>query len=184
MVRADHKSFEVRRQIGYSKEMRKIFEASAMAAMIACLGACASASPIEDARSTDSAFKGKIYDGQTTKLSEPLPDTEQFRIFHQGSSSFTPRDAVRRSAMERVRAHCESQNLKPYLIEETASQPPHILGNFPRIEFVFSCVPSKDDRSSETDRYDQLSKLKQLLDSGAITRQEYEREKQRLLNPE
>lgn len=160
--------------------MRLLF----VAPVVAALAACATASPIQDAHGTDSAFEGKIYDGKTTKLNDPFPGVEQYRIFHKGSTGFTPGDAVRRSAMERVRSHCESNDLQPYLIEETASQPPHILGNWPRIEFVFSCVPRKNTVTAEPDKYDQLAKLKDLLDSGAITRQEFESEKKKVLGSE
>lgn len=162
--------------------MKKLIRSSLLVAIVFCVGACATASPIQDARSTDSSFEGKVYDGMTTKINDALPDTEQFRIFHKGSTGFTPADAVRRSAMERVRDHCETRNLEPYLIEETASQPPHILGNWPRIEFVFSCVPSANSGGSANNKYVQLERLKGLLDSGALTQEEYEREKQKLLN--
>lgn len=74
--------------------------------------------------------------------------------------------------------------MSPYLIQETTSSPPHILGNWPRIEIVFSCVNSANRGSAAApqDKYDQLLKLKTLLDGGAITQKEYEAEKKKVLS--
>jgi hypothetical protein len=74
--------------------------------------------------------------------------------------------------------------MSPYLIQETTSTPPHILGNWPRIEIIFSCVKSVKGSSTAVlpDKYDRLSKLKALLDAGAITQQEYEAEKKKVLS--
>jgi hypothetical protein len=86
--------------------------------------------------------------------------------------------------MQRVVEFCDFKGQEPYLIEETTSKPPHILGNWPRIEIVFSCVAvaSKVGTGSDSqDKYDRLRKLKSLLDDGAISQEEYEREKQRTL---
>ncbi|NOT11950.1 MAG: SHOCT domain-containing protein [Methylococcaceae bacterium] len=62
--------------------------------------------------------------------------------------------------------------------------PPHILGNWPRIEIIFSCVTTAKPSSATApqDKYDRLSKLKTLLDAGAITQQEYEEEKKKVLS--
>jgi hypothetical protein len=50
---------------------------------------------------------------------------------------------------------------------------PYILGNFPHIEIVFDCIgkPGSPPAFGD-DRYAKLAKLKQLLDSGAITQEE------------
>ncbi len=63
--------------------------------------------------------------------------------------------------------------------EQTCSGP-QVLGNFPRFELVFVCVPPTVPTAAE-DPYVRLIRLKELLDKGAISLQEYDREKARLL---
>lgn len=151
----------------------------------ALLSSCAVSGAIENASSSESQFdEALIYNGERKQIQAPLPGVETHRIFHQGATGFTPISAVRSSAMARVVEFCKFKDQVPYLVEETSSKPPHILGNWPRVEFVFSCVePSQSDGQSNgaPDKYDQLGKLKRLLDEGAITREEYEQEKKRVL---
>ncbi len=125
-----------------------------------------------------------IYNGEQRQVQPPLAGVETHRVFHQGATGFTPISAVRSSAMARAVEFCKFKEQVPYLVEETTSKPPHILGNWPRIELVFSCVePSKaaSDGNGTSGKYDQLRKLKGLLDDGAISLEEYEREKKKIL---
>lgn len=66
---------------------------------------------------------------------------------------------------------------------ERAANPPYILGNFPRIELVFECVdkPSNTAATGSSSKYEKIKLLKQMLDSGALTQQEFEQEKAKLL---
>ena len=70
-----------------------------------------------------------------------------------------------------------------HAVSETASTPPHILGNFPRIELIFQCVDTSTNPStvSEGNKYDKIAALKKLLDSGALTQQEFDAEKAKVL---
>jgi hypothetical protein len=150
------------------------------------MGGCAVSSTIEDAADSESRFdKALVYDGERKQIQKPLKGIETHRIFHQGATGFTPISAVRSSAMERVVEFCKFKGQEPYLIEETTSKPPHILGNWPRIEIVFSCVSAASasgNRSEREDKYDSLRKLKSLMDEGAISQEEYTVEKRKLLD--
>lgn len=143
-------------------------------------------SPIESPESGESQFdQALIYNGERRQIQDPLPDVELHRIFHRGSTGFTPVSAVRNSAMQRVVEFCSPNGNEPYIVEETTSKPPHILGNWPRAEIVFSCVPgaaTSDGRTESEKRYDALRSLKALLDDGAISEEEYEEEKSKLLD--
>ena len=149
------------------------------------IGACAVSSTIEEGNNSKSQFdKALVYNGERKQIQPPLPGIDTHRIFHQGSTGFTPVSALRNSAMDRAVEFCKLKGQKPYLIEETTSKPPHILGNWPRIEIVFSCVAVESKQGGGTDnqdKYDRLRKLKLLLDDGAVSQEEYEREKQKLL---
>ena len=145
---------------------------------------CAVSSTIEKAETGKSEFDGAIYGGKTSLISAELPGVPKHRIFHQGSTGFTSVETIRNSALKRADAFCAPSGTSPYLIQETTSTPPHILGNWPRIEIIFSCIKSAKASSTAApqDKYDRLSKLKALLDAGAITPQEYEAEKKKVLS--
>lgn len=156
-----------------------------LVSICALLSSCAVSSTIEDASSSESQFdEALIYDGERKQVQAPLPGVETHRVFHQGATGFTPISAVRSSAMARAVEFCKLKGQVPYLVEETTSKPPHILGNWPRIELVFSCLPpnqAEGQNNGASDKYDQLGKLKTLLDEGAITQEEYEQEKKKIL---
>lgn len=70
------------------------------------------------------------------------------------------------------------------VLGERISHPPYILGNFPRIEIVFALIDKKEEvarTTPERDRYTELERLKKLLDDGALTKEEFEVEKAKLL---
>ena len=69
-------------------------------------------------------------------------------------------------------------------ITETAAKPPYILGNFHRVELIFECATKLDAAASASDhgKYEKIATLKRLLDSGALTQQEFELEKARILS--
>ena len=71
------------------------------------------------------------------------------------------------------------------LLGDQTSKPPYILGNFPRIEIVFACVDKPNaarGHSGADEQYAKLSNLKKLLDQGAITKSEFEKEKAKILS--
>lgn len=145
---------------------------------------CAVSSTIEKAETGKSEFDGAIYGGKTGSINAELPGVPKHRIFHQGSTGFISVETIRISALKRAEAFCDQSGESPYLIQETTSTPPHILGNWPRIEIIFLCVKSAKTSATTApqDKYDRLSKLKALLDAGAITQQEYEAEKKKVLS--
>lgn len=71
-----------------------------------------------------------------------------------------------------------------FTVSEHAAAPPYILGNFPRIEIIFVCVDETIAQSSAkaaTDKYDRIVKIKELYDSGALSKDEFEAEKKKIL---
>lgn len=70
-------------------------------------------------------------------------------------------------------------------LRETVSKPPHIIGNFPRAELIFECInhstPAQGGAVSEG-RFARLTKLKKLLDDDTLTKDEFEKEKKKILN--
>ena len=144
------------------------------------LVACASSPPVQTVAGSKSQFEGAVYSGEVSVVSKPTPGVEAYRAFYQGGSSFVSVSSVRETVEEMAAKHCarKGQAVRPF--QETTSKPPHILGNFPRVEIVFECVaatPPTAGGAPGVDKLGQIERLKKLLDSGALTQQEFDREK-------
>ena len=145
---------------------------------------CASNPPIQPAGSSKSQFDSAVFGGETSQLEKPTPGAEAYRAFYQGGSGFVSVSSVRETVEDMATKHCARKGKLVRPLQETTSKPPHVLGNFPRVEWVFECVdqvaPNAASQAS-TDRLGQIERLKRLLDSGALTQQEFEREKAKIL---
>ena len=151
--------------------------------IVTLLVACASTTPIQIASVGKSEFEGAVYSGQTTDIEAPVPGLEKYRVFQQGATGFISVQNVRSGVEEIANNFCARKGKTMHAVSETASKPPHILGNFPRVELVFQCIDRQSTKPSPTDadKYGKLEALKKLLDSGALTQQEFEAEKAKLL---
>jgi len=87
-----------------------------------------------------SEFKGAVYGGETTTISNVAPGVEEYRVFHQGATGFVSIQAIRADAEKRSVEFCNRKNKMMKKLRETIPKPPYILGNFPRIEIVFACI--------------------------------------------
>lgn len=145
---------------------------------------CASTPPVQTAANSKSPFDAAVFSGESTQLAKATPGEESFRAYYQGGSGFVSLSSVRETVEDMATKHCARQDKNVRLIQERTSAPPHILGNFPRVEWVFECAVRSASASAPvvTDKLGQLERLKKLFDSGALTQQEFEREKAKLLN--
>jgi hypothetical protein len=145
---------------------------------------CAANPPVQPAASSKSQFDGAVYGGEVAQLEKPTPGAEVYRAFYQGGSGFVSVSSVRETVEEMATKHCARQGKIARPLQETTSKPPYVLGNFPRVEWLFECwgsLPSSTAGSPAVDKLGQIERLKKLLDSGALTQQEYEREKAKIL---
>jgi hypothetical protein len=147
------------------------------------VAACAVTSPIQSASTSKSAFEGAVYKGRTVIISPGTPGNPTFRVFIQGATGFVSMQSVRDDAEQRATAFCDRKGKAMQSLTETTATPPYILGNFPRIEIVFDCIDKLGSPAPAAgdDKYAKLAKLKQLLDSGAITQEEFNAEKAKIL---
>lgn len=149
------------------------------------LSGCANTTAIQPTSSSKSQFEDAVYKGESVTINTGTPGAEEFRVFHQGATGFVSVQSVRESAEQRATEFCarSEKSMKP--LRETASKPPHILGNFPRVEIVFACVAKPSTVSTpvnEDPKYTKLVNLKKLLDSGVLSKQEFEAEKAKVLS--
>ena len=163
--------------------MRKPIYITAVALSCIALAGCSNAGSIQATANSESEFEGAVFDGELTVVNKPTPGVESHRVFHQAATGFVSVQSIRQTAEKRVDDFCTKQNKIVRVLTERTSKPPHILGNFPRIEIVFECTESAYP-SSRSSKYDDLAKLKELLDSGAISAPEYETEKAKILDDE
>ena len=164
--------------------MKLIAVSSAL--ILACvLSGCASSTAVEAASTSKSQFDGAVYSGKTVELDKAIPGSEIYRAFQQGATGFVSVGSVRASVEDTASKHCSRKGKVVRPLEETTSTPPHILGNFPRVEWLFQCVDQPQSSGTAPamggDKLSQLERLKKLLDSGAISQQEYDNEKAKIL---
>lgn len=159
--------------------MKKLF----IVIIVTLLGGCSITSAIQKASLSKSEFDDATFDGETSIVNDEISDKDAYRIFHQAASGFVSIQSIRSSAEKRANKFCEKKDKIMQTLRERTSTPPHILGNFPRIEIIFACTESaKLSSSKKIDKYEQLRKLKSLLDDGAITSKEFKTEKTKLLS--
>ena len=105
----------------------------------------------------------------------------RYRVYHQGSTGFVSPTTVQLSAERRAEDFCKQKGKKRIIIEEIL--PPYRFGSFPRAEVIFVCVDlNNETQTKEKSKYEQISELKQLLDSGALTQEEFDSEKKKILS--
>jgi hypothetical protein len=149
------------------------------------LAGCAVTAPIQPAASSKSGFDGAVYKGTTVKVHDATPGREAYRVFQQGATGFVSIQSVRDDAEQRANDFCKRKTGgEMESLQETTANPPFILGNFPRIEIVFDCVPNVASAAAVGDdpRYTKLVNLKKLLDGGVITQAEFDAEKAKILS--
>jgi hypothetical protein len=148
--------------------------------------ACASSSTIQPAKSSRSHFEGAVYGGESNVVAEDKSGSEQYRVFEQGATGFVSLQSVRETAEQRADEFCARQAGLAKTLTEHTSKPPHILGNFPRVELVFICVSKANLAAApatfQDPTYIKLANLKKLLDDGVITKEEFEKQKAKILN--
>ena len=135
----------------------------------AAISGCANTTAVLPAANSKSEFLSAVYSGETVELEKQTPGAEVFRVFQQGATGFVSVANVREGVEEIATKHCARKGKTVRHIQETTSKPPHILGNFPRVEWLFECVdPPQSATTPRTDgdKLGQLERLKKLLDSG------------------
>lgn len=121
----------------------KLIKAPIFLISILILG-CSSAPPIQRAADTKSYFDGAVYPGEIYKIAEDNSGAEQYRVFSHGSSGFVSVASVQSNAEGRAKDFCGRDGKAIKVLQQQTSTPPHVLGNFPRVELIFICIDKKN----------------------------------------
>lgn len=154
--------------------------------VVIVLAGCSSMSPIEKESESKSHFEDAVFKGRDFYISPAEIEGERYRVYHRASTGFSGTSGIRRTATQRAIRFCKDLgNKRMIAVSEHTASPPYILGNFPRIEIIFVC--SNEASTSEptvkaaADKYDRIVKIKELFDSGALTQEEFDSEKKKIL---
>lgn len=153
-----------------------------MIMFIVIFAGCSAKTPIQKANESQSQFGGGAYTGTVEEGINPNNE-ELYRVFVRGSTGFVPIEDVRTQAEQRANIFCKNKRKSMVVASERHSNPPHILGNWPRVELLFYCSDNANNYDNrDISKYDELPKLKKLLNDGLITEEEYNEEKKKILN--
>ncbi|MDP2440455.1 MAG: SHOCT domain-containing protein [Hydrogenophaga sp.] len=145
------------------------------------IGACAKDSGVLLTKESKSLFASTICRSETSKLSEEKTSGESYRIYQQAATGFVPLSAVREDIEKQAISFCKNNNKQVKQLAITNS--PMGLGCPAKAELIFTCTESNDADGFDDKLYIRLSNLKKLLESGALTKEEFEQQKAKLLNP-
>ena len=142
-----------------------------LAALVAStiLGGCATSTPVQRYSESPSSFSNP-----PELISNSYSAKDIYRIYQRGSTGFVSIQSLREDVEKRAEDFARRQGKSFVVLGEQISQPPYILGNFPRIEIVFALIDKADEsnRSApQSDKYAQIEKLKKLLDEELLRKQ-------------
>jgi len=160
--------------------MISTIRSSILTITLSILMACGITSPIKKINESESAFS----DDPAKRVKPIKGNPDIYRIYDRAATGFVSIGATREGLEERAGKFCES---KGKMIEELASEqsnPPYILGNFPRMELIFICKdkPVPAGAAPVMDKFAKLNELKKLLDNGTLNQTEFDMEKQKILS--
>lgn len=146
---------------------------------VVLLAGCAVSSPIKKISESESAFS----DDPASRIKPQKGSPDIYRIYDRAATGFVSIGAVREGLEERARKFCDDKAKTLHELESEQSDPPYILGNFPRMELIFTCDTKAQPKAAGAppDKYGELEKLKRLLDTGALTEAEFDSEKRKVL---
>ena len=147
-----------------------------LASVIVAVCGCATSSPIQQYSASKSSFKSGV-----ALIDHSYDEKDIYRIYHKAATGFVSIQSIRQTAEQRAEDFASRQGKSIVILGERTSDAPYILGNFPRIEIVFALLPEEASSEPVRDKYADIERLKKLLDDGALTQKEYDREKTKIL---
>ena len=127
---------------------------------------------------------------------------DTYMVSRQAASGFSGSGTLKAEAFQEASLYCGKQGKSVQVVNTIEAQPPFIFGNFPKAEVQFMCLDKNDAElvrpklhknpdavievkqsaaPAKVDAYIELKKLKELLDSGVITQEEFNAQKRKVL---
>ncbi|MFM8443956.1 MAG: SHOCT domain-containing protein [Methylococcus sp.] len=152
---------------------------STIAVFLSALVSCGITSPIKKINESESAFS----DDPAKRVKPIKGNPEIYRIYDRAATGFVSIGATREGLEERAGKFCESKGKQFEELASEQSNPPYILGNFPRMELIFICKDKAVTLGAPPpmDKFAKLNELKKLLDNGTLNQTEFDMEKQKIL---
>lgn len=71
---------------------------------------------------------------------------DRFMVSRQAATGFSGLGTLKADALREAEQHCTKKGKAVYVLKTTESEPPYVLGNFPRAEVEFMCLDPGDSR--------------------------------------
>lgn len=71
---------------------------------------------------------------------------DRFMVSRQAATGFSGLGTLKADALREAEQYCAKNRKAVYVLKTTESEPPYVLGNFPRVEIEFMCLDSSDPR--------------------------------------
>jgi hypothetical protein len=116
----------------------KIKFLAAISLSVILVSSCATSSPIANFNGRESYFKTA-----PQLMNNNYPSTDIYTVYQRAASGFESIQSIRSQVERRAEIFANRQNKSIIVLGENISEPPYILGNFPRIQIVFALIDKK-----------------------------------------
>ena len=83
------------------------------------------------------------FNSQPRLIKNEYSESDIYTVYERGSTGFVSIQTLRLNLERRAELFADKQNKSFIVIGEKISEPPYILGNFPRIQIVFAFIDKK-----------------------------------------
>ena len=106
-----------------------------VSSLVLLLASCATSSPIASFSGRETYFKSA-----PRLMNHNYPANDIYTVYQRAASGFESIQSIRSQVERRAEIFANRQNRSIVVLGENISEPPYILGNFPRIQIVFALI--------------------------------------------
>lgn len=129
--------------------MKLRFKTCAIIGFLFLYSGCAIKPQIIEADKSESYFKNALYKGEEIYRNNTI-EGKRYRAFYQAATGYEPVELAQSNVYLQADRFCDSINKHKKIAVEHISEPPHILGNFPRAEIEFVCLDRQENNKYES----------------------------------
>jgi len=83
------------------------------------------------------------FNSEPRLIKNEYPQSDIYTLYERGATGFVSIQTLRSNLERRAELFANRQNKSIVVLGERISEPPYILGNFPRIQIVFALIDKK-----------------------------------------